>query len=264
MKIRCEAATHFLVRLVEAAGVLVIFVGAMIGLGRFGSARGATRPGPRASRQCGSRGRSLLSRSVSSSSSLQDLLRTAVLTDLPGDREARAPWRRSWTALNFFLSREIREGASRSESSEPTRSSERVVARDRVVRVREADKTCRSSNRLRACRVRRADALAGASDAADAAVDRRSGVWSGGCAALRVSELWVCGAGTKRARVPGRNDLPECGVGPLKAAGRAGEWVQVPRRSAGGDFSHAAEAGPCRSELSRVAGAVSAIVGGRA
>ena len=30
-----RAATHFLVRIVEAAGVLVIFVGAMIGLARF-------------------------------------------------------------------------------------------------------------------------------------------------------------------------------------------------------------------------------------
>ena len=99
-----RAAVFLLVRLVEAAGAIVIFSGSLLGFLRFAAAA-VVRRDPTAFNQI----RLDLGRFLALGLELaSDLLRTAVAPSFEeiGKLAAVAAIR---TALNFFLSREIRE-----------------------------------------------------------------------------------------------------------------------------------------------------------
>lgn len=111
-----RSAVSLLVRLVEAAGALVIFAGAASGLVRFVVAAATTRSAERLGPV-----RLDLGRALALGLEFQlaaDLLRTAVAPSFQeiGKLAAVAAIR---TALNFFLGREIREERSELGPSKP-------------------------------------------------------------------------------------------------------------------------------------------------
>ncbi len=109
-----RGAVSLLVRLVEAAGALVIFGGALVGFVRFGWAA-ARRSGPHAFSSI----RLGLGRFLALGLEFQlasDLLRTAVAPsfDQIGKLAAVAAIR---TGLNFFLARALKEERQQAEES---------------------------------------------------------------------------------------------------------------------------------------------------
>ncbi len=107
-----RAATLFLVRIVEAAGVLVIFSGAGARAQSLLAAREAEQVATRASRRCASTCGRFLALGLEFQLAA-DLLRTCGVTHLPGDRKARVRRRDQDRAQLLPDARDPRESADR-------------------------------------------------------------------------------------------------------------------------------------------------------